>query len=318
MTKDELISAVNFLFEEEKQKQIVFYCIDSSKKVKMLNINSVLLSELLKDFTESIRERIVEEVYDIQEYTAADRRKGSYYRYDLPEEPAEFSFFTEVLGQNIPMFNFDDGWINQIKKLVIVISSGDQRVILYKDISGVEKYLKQGKYFMLMKCEDRFDKIPEDILGVNNKFQMMKVGNDILILNMESIEKNFSLNQVIRNEAERGKERVQSLISDMAIINQMCDDDSSFQKKIIATKHSFVYTLKDGNGNRIIIDAIILDYIRNNPDICGTFSFDDNGKVVINNKSKAKRFVKVLNEDYLKSGLTNIIYDAFDKKRAEG
>lgn len=314
MTKEELVNKLSFLFDNGQVKQTVIYTIASDGNPAMLNINNVLIEQLEDDFIKSIKNNLVDKVYDLQDYSTADRRNNSYYRYDLVERPDDFDIFDKVLGPDIQHFNFNDNWIGGISTLIVVISTGDQRAILYKDISGVEKYYAQGGTF-ITRSNDRFDKIENDFLRITPKFQMIKVDDDIIFLSMESLERSFDLDQIIKNEANSSKTIIEGLLTDLDKVSELCDKDTAFQKKLIATKSSLVFA-KNDDGSRKVSDSDIIDYIKTNKEICGEFEYSDDGtKLKISYYTDAKRLVKILNEDYLKSGLTKVVYDTLAKKK---
>lgn len=314
MTKEELVNKLSFLFDNGLVKQTVIYTIASDGNPAMLNINNVLMDQLQKDFIKSIETNIVDKVYDLQDYSIADRRNNSYYRYDLEEKPDDFDIFDKVLGPDIQYFNLNENWIGGISTLIVVISTGEQRVILYKDISGVEKYYAQGGTFII-KSDDRFDKIENDFLRITPKFQMIKVDDNIIFLTMESLERSFDLDRIIKNEANRSKTRIEGLLTDLDKISELCDKDTAFQKKLIATKSSLVFA-RNEDGSRKVSDSEIIDYIKNNKEICGEFEYnDDSTKIKLSFYTDAKRLVKILNEDFLRSGLTKVIYDTLAKKK---
>ncbi len=313
MTRDDLISSLNFLFDEEQEVEINIYTLNSEGEACLLNIKDNLKDDLKADFLNSVRQKMITNEYDLQDYSSADRRNNSYYVYDM-EEPKDFEFFDKVLGPDIDYYNIDENWVGGITILLVVLSTGEHRAILYKDVSGVEKYYAQSS-FLMVKSENRFDRVEDDMLRISNNFQMIKIDDYIIILKMEAMEMNFDLDQVMKNEAERGKTRVEGLLSDMDKISELCDKDHSFRKQLIATKQSFVFTLKNEDGSRVVSDDDIIEYVKNNEEICGKFSFSEDNKIKISYFTQAKRFIKILNEDYLKSGLTKIVYDTLSKKK---
>ena len=314
MTKDELVTSLNFLYDGEHEVEINIYTLNNEGNVCLFNINDDLKDDLKADFLNSVRQKMIVKEYDLQDYSSADRRNNSYYFYDLEEKPEGFDFFDKVLEPDIEYYNIDENWIGGISKMLVVLSTGEHWAILYKDVSGVEKYYAQSG-FLMFKSDNRFDRVEDDILRISNNFQMIEIDDKIIILKMEAMEMNYDLDQVLKNEAERGKTRIEGLLTDIDKISELCDKDNAFCKQLIATKQSFVFTLKNEDGSRMVSDNDIIKYIRDNEELCGKFSFSEDNKIKISHFTQAKRFVKILNEDYLKSGLTKIIYDTLSKKK---
>lgn len=312
MTKEDIKKSLGFLFDGSKAKQIVFFSYDPKDGLKRLNINKDLLDTMLVDFTESIRDRMVKAEYVIQDYSGADRRDNSYYRYDLDEKPQGFSVFTDVLGPDIPTFSFARDSIRNIEKVLVVVSTGKDNVVLYKDVYEFEKYLAQGS-FMISKHKDRFDRVEDDVLRINTDFQIIKLKDDIIGLNLKCFEKNFKLDQVLKNEAAKGVVSITNMVLDTSHLCEWVNSDSSIRKQLISIKSSPVFTMKDTDGNRRILDKDVVDYIKTNTDICGAFKITGD-KVIIEHKTTAKRFLKVLNDDLFKSGLTSVVYEAIAKR----
>ena len=315
MEKSELVEKLSFLFDENKAKQMVMFSYAQDSGIRRLNIEADLTPILLQDFIDSINDTLVEAEYEIQDYSVADRRPKSYYRYDLEKEPESFSLFNDVLGKDIPVFDFTRDKIRDIKKILVVISTGEERIILFKDVFEIDKFLIRD-HFMMVPCKDRFSKISTDILKVNTNFQIIKVSNEVFSLSLEFFEKYFKLEKVLRAEASKGIERVVGLIKDTSHLSRFCEEDTSIRNKLIATKSSFVFETDD-TGERKVSNADLIDYINKNPDICGKFDIEGN-QIKIESKAAAKRFLKVLNEDCLKSGLTNTVYEIISKRKRTG
>ncbi|MCD8181804.1 MAG: hypothetical protein LUE99_00520 [Bacteroides sp.] len=141
ISKDELIQSINFLFQNNIEKQIIIYALlENNAYPQKLDIKNENLPELIQVFSNGINKRIVEKEYTIVSLSTADERGNCYYEYDLDELPAEIEFLSTVVGNDsLQVFDFRTSKINQIKSLIIVISSGDSIITLFKKLTPVEK-----------------------------------------------------------------------------------------------------------------------------------------------------------------------------------
>ena len=87
-------------------------------------------------------------------------------------------------------------------------------------------------------------------------------------------------------------------------------DDITFARKLSKIREkSPVITLNISNDD-------IINFTKTNPGLRGRFKYSEDGKQIrLDTKASKNAFIKLLNDDYLRSNLTNQEYDSIAKDR---
>lgn len=94
MTREELISDINSILEENENLSTVVYAVlKETYEVKQLDIVEDEIKNIQKIFIDSIKKNIIDkEELILQKFSEADDRKSDIFEYDL-ELPKELCFF---------------------------------------------------------------------------------------------------------------------------------------------------------------------------------------------------------------------------------
>lgn len=307
MTKEELQIKLDFIIDDACNKEIVLYAIIDDMNVYQLDVDPNVHSEIINAYKIQVDKLFFkEEDYTILNFSTADERGHCYYRYDLEEKPEDMNLLSSVIGnRDIDKLNLAKSSVDSIKGLIVIISSGIRRVSFYKLMASVEKFIA-NKNILFYPVKDRFEKVKTDIIRISPSFQMFQVEEDIIITNIKTLESKLGIDQIIRNEAKKMISTLDAvnLLSNIDGLQQYCKDDKSLSKKLItAVKKSPV--LYKG-----IETARIVEFAKEKKSKIGKLSFSADGKFEIKNKAEAKRFIELLNDDLLKSELTDEEYIA--------
>jgi len=287
--------------------------------IKLADINDDILPELRGVFFEKIKFNIIEkENLCLLNLSEADERKNVIYEYDFNEE---LSLFTEINDiennlldndndddNNNDKFNFRENTINDIDGLVIRIANSSTSIILYSKCYPINM-VKQDKVLKLIPAGTRFDKFNEQILKISGNFEIIKHGSEYFILKYELLERNYGLENIIRSTASSSLERIDDLglVQNIAPLQENLESLSFARKFAKASKYSPVI-------NRGLTTATIINFVKNHSNLADKFKFDNDGnKFVLDSKASCKLFVKLLDDDYVRSLLTGINYDTVVK-----
>ena len=100
MTKEELQNKLNFVNDNELQKEIIIYAATKSDEVYELDINGEHLKEMIPMFCKSVKRIVFDEEYELKNYSTADERNNCYYRYDLLEKPKQIEWLSQVIADD--------------------------------------------------------------------------------------------------------------------------------------------------------------------------------------------------------------------------
>ena len=306
ITREQIIEALTFL-GDDSQKIIVVYGLKDDLTVLKLDIHRDHLAALLDMMKVSIQESMVDKEYEVKSYRSSDERKA-YYEYDMQDETDEIRLLREIPGNDdIPAFSFSDNSISELNSLILVITNGENTISLYKDISGVEKIYTRRRY-IIKKSEQQFVRETEDMLSISSSFHMMRLAGVTILTDLEILEKRNGFKNIIINQASRDAQRVnvKQIVSNYDYLKTALEGDLSLSKKLVKA-------LTDSPVLGIDNDRII-SFSQTNRRLQGKLNYTaDNSQIRLTNKKQIQWFLKLLNDDFLRSQLSDEEYESGNK-----
>jgi hypothetical protein len=309
MNLQELLARLNFLTDPNNAIGAVLYFVvlhEDQEVIRRADIEGDLQSQLRDRFLEYIGEKFIDnEDLSLVDISAADERKNVVFKYDLEVRPEGLNLLNEILLNAVqPIFNFDQDNLSDIKGFLITIGQADNKIALYKKLYPVN-LLRQDR-FLLFKDDERLAKVPGEVLAIDKSFDFMLIGEELFILNLNTLERNFGFEDVIRAQANEAIEILASgdLLDNAETIMEFAQNLTN-AKKLMKLKNSPVL--------RIPVEHVI-DFVRNHPQLSKRLKFnEDETRIALDTATSKKHFLKLLNDDYLYSQLTAMYYDSLAK-----
>lgn len=293
----------------------LYFVLKNDKKfeVKRADIdNENAAPELCKMFIKQLNDKIIKnEDLTLTDLSSADERNNVIYKYDYDEYPEELlaiNNFEIDTAVNYEKFNFNYDDVSKIFAFIIYIGNMNSGITLFKKHYPVTM-IKRGT-FLLYKRGERLVKFDDaDVFRINGDFNIFKIDNELFIKDLPVLEKNCGFEELIVNRANRMLET----ISKQGLVDNIDDLKDAVSDISYAKKLSKVYTnspvMKKNISNRKMIE-----FCKNNPGLRNAFKYTDDGeKFILDTKIAQKAFIKLLNDDYLISELTNSYYDSIAK-----
>lgn len=312
MTKEELQQKLQFIQDEQITKHLSVFVTTQTTGLQLFNIEADDIGDLLKMFVDSIKQKLIDvDQYSIVDYSTTVLRDNVIYRYDLPENRTmQMNRMSEVLDiQNPENFNADETPIESITGIYVVIRGEmNQNIVLYKHITAVDKTYARSS-FLFFKDNDMFKRQKENLLRISPAIHMIMVENEILLLDMKKLESALGLKDILVREAERDIQSVvdKRLVTDNHFLKKACGKTSMCKKLRHALTQSKV--ILKGIDNK--------DIVKFAKSKRGKLQFHFNAAkdaFDIRSKAEAERFIKLLDDDFLRSELTQEDYDSYDKE----
>lgn len=313
MNKTQLDEALSFLSNPQGELQIIIYALtDENGEPKKLDIKEEDLSSFKILFVNSINNIIIEKNdYTVLPLSTADERGKTFYQYDL-EIPEKLKLLESVVGNDrLTNFNFRYSKFSDIKSLIIVLADNDNEITLFKKVSTIEIIGRGGTF--LRKSNQRLEKFDEELLRISPKFQAIRVDNEIVIIDLSSIEKSFGIHDVIIREATTSLEVIEriNIVSNIESLTELVNDITFARKLTKVAKSSPVLRLNIPNSEIIAFSKshpLTKKKIRLN---------NDETQFNLDTRVSKDLFIKILNDDLLTSELTKLYYDTLAKDGIE-
>lgn len=243
----------------------------------------------------------------------SDDRRNAIYYFDYDVYPKDLCCIHDFnLDEDVAVdkFSFSNENLSGLRGYIIYLGSMTDGVVLYKKHYPISLIKRDS--FMLYKKQQRFVRFDGDeMLRLNENVQVMKLNNEIYALDIDNFERNFGFESLIIKRATETIEEIEQIgiLEDVQVLKDLVDDITFARKLSKIREKSPVITLNISNDD-------IINFTKINPGLRGRFKYSEDGKQIrLDTKASKNAFIKLLNDDYLRSNLTNQEYDSIAKDR---
>lgn len=295
---------------------------DDGGVVKKANIANGATDGLRKAHLDNIGQLVSMMEEDINSLTvinlsAADDRKSAIYRYDLDDRPQFFDAFKEIedhqyddyfTKENGRFFVFSKDDLSQIDAFVIHIGNDANSLMIFRKNYSVNLF-KRDRIYLIKESDTRFDTMKDDFIRLDAKIDFLYVNGEVYIYNLDVLERFGDFHQIITKEATAslGEIGTLGLVSNLDVLSSRVDDLRFARKLAKISKDSPVFRVPQ---------ADIIDFTKKHPFLKDKFNYTaDGSQIELNTKLSQENFIKLLNDDFLRSELTKIDYESPAKNR---
>lgn len=300
---------------------IMLYAVlktDEEKKAKFINIadeeeEDNTSAGLLEGFVEVMRNKLdsYNEDDEVMKLSSADERGNALYYYDLDELPTEMELLRSI-SQRIDVgetFCFREDKLSHIIAFIVVIGNENQNIIMYKQQYPFS-LLNRDRYMLTpILHKNRLKRFDRDILRIDFNYQFFLWNGVIYISDIGKMEKICSFHDIILNEAKKSINEIEKtqLLDNVEVLTDELDNITFARKLTRIYKDSKVL---GKISNKSIIDFSKQHrYFKSNP-----IKINEAGdKFILDTKKSKEIFVKLMNDDFLTSQLTNFDYESLAK-----
>lgn len=311
MNREQLLARLGYFLNEENGIGAALYFVleqDGETVIRFADIEDVAQQELKERFLGYIVDKFVNnEELHYQNISEADDRKNVVYRYDIDERPDSLNILDEILAnEDQTTFNFHQDDLANIEGYLITIGNEGNRIALYKKHHSMN-ILKQDR-FLLIPSGERFTRVESNAIALDKSFDFMMIDANLIVLKLNILERYFGFEGVIRNQAQNtiGIIAANELLEDIEQMNELALSMPN-ARKLMKIRTSPVLNVPVNN---------VINFIRNHPELTGKIGFNPAGtRIDLSTGVSKKLFLKLLNDDYLFSQLTELQYDSHAKDK---
>lgn len=317
MNVQEIKAAVNDIISKDTSLNVFFVLTDESGNYIKRRVD-LAQGETTEDFIELFRDYldrtiIQNEELSLCDLSSSDGRGNAIFTYDYNVFPKDLKIihdFNINEGIREETFSFSDEKLSDLKGYLIYLGSMQEGIILYKKHYPVSLIKRDS--FLLYKKEKRFVKFEgDDILRISGSVQVMKLGTEMFVLDTNNFERSFGFENLILKRASEAIDEIDSIgiLEEIQVLKDSAEDISFARKLSKISEKSPVISLGVSNED-------IIEFSKNNPGLRGKFKYSEDGKRIrLDTKASKNDFIKMLNDDFLKSELTKQDYTSIAKDR---
>lgn len=312
MELQELKAKLNIVNDESNPIGITLQLVkkndDSTESILDADISTDLASDLLTVFKDAINEKIINNIeLDLKNISSTNETINSLFLYDLDEFPQKLSIINEFQPfQNYPNFSFTNDDVETIKAIIITIGNELNHFSIYKHVYPVT-IVRQDKMIGLIPIGNRFEKLNANILQINSSIDFLFTDEMLVVNNLKTLASAYGYNEVVKNQARAKIE----LISDLDLIENI-EELISFVENVKYAKR--VLRIQPNSPVLQLAKTRIIAFIANHPKLSRKIRFNTTAdKISLDTDISKVIAIGILNDDYLKSNLTDLDYESENK-----
>lgn len=277
---------------------------DTQPRLKQFLIDENLRSQLIQMLDREVKDRfLADEVEVDSSENIADKRRV-LYEFQQSETHAPFRIISQW---DYVTEQYSESDQKKLRGLLFRINRNDDDIWVYQRVYNVSLVKRSKSLLAAVGKTNTYVLMDSDVLRIDSRIDVLVVGDSFFSSNIDLLQKSFGFDRYIRGEAAKTIQLIDELdiVSDTGKITAFGDKETlSNAKKLLQAKSSPVLKMKKRD---------LLTRIKKHPRYKDKFKIQ-NDKIVITSQKDAGVFIKLLNDDILRSELTGREYDSLSKK----
>ena len=229
-----------------------------------------------------------------------DNNQNVFYEILQKDEYRPFAFLNTF---STVTESYSEHNIDQIMGFLFRLNVDDQAIWLYQQITYPQMIKRSKNIYAMLANDNIYTLLDRDVLKIESKIDCVIIGDSIITKKIDLMQRCFHFEEYIRKEAN---ETIR-LIEERGIVDNLCrlvalGDKKTLTnaKKLMKAKRSPVLRMRKD---------VLMSKLNNLPRYKDKWRIQD-GKILIQNQNEALEFLKMLNDDILRSELTDTEYDS--------
>lgn len=312
MNLQELREQLNIINDEINPIGINVHLIKKNDNETEMILKADISVELANELKEIFRSTINNKFFDnqelvLREISSSIETFNSIFYYDLeefPEKLASANNFDPFSEYDDFSFNNDD--IESIKAILITVGNVENHFSIYKHVYPVT-IVRQDRMLGFLPIGDRFEKLSSNILQINNSIDFLFANDNLFVNNIKTLSSAYGYSEIIKNQARQNI----TLIQDLDLIANIGEltafvDNIKYAKRVLRI-----------NANSPVLQLAklrIIEFITNHPKLSTKIRMNaTNDRIMLDTDISKIITIGILNDDYLKSNLTDLDYESENK-----
>lgn len=305
MTKEEIQASIRaIMFSEVVCGIEIFACLHDEKGylIKKINATDRLLYSTKCKVSNTISCTYLADdaEFDTSE-NIADNKKG-FYEISLTDSYKPFAFL-EGTEKHTEHYSGSDR--NKLSGFLFKINLNDDYFWIYQHLYSVSR-INRSKNVLALLVKDTYDEIDSDIVQIDSRADVIIFSSSVVTSKTELMQRYFGFERYVRTEAQKTIEIIRNLdivtgLEKFAALESKSKLTNA--KKLLKAKNSPVLRMEKND---------LLQKLKEHTRYKSMFKFDED-HIVIASQKDAAAFIKMVNDDIVRSELTGQEYDSSSK-----
>lgn len=324
-----MFSALNTFIGSTSTTAEIFFVSETlatSAAPSSLNFNRVNLDQAAQmDLASNFKASFQKEVIDVSagaahlvKVSSLTNSLNSIFEYDITPK-AEIFLKIEAISQltvasNVAAFNFATQPLEQVKGIVVKLTDGVTSLYLYQHKFPIALHKKSRLSFM-RTAGNVLTRVLDDVIDINKNIDFFMYGGVHYVVNIKRLESSYGLDLIINNMVAQA---IPAIIGLNVIDLSAHTAPLSMFDDIKKNKSGMRKIAKILNG-RVLASGLTIPQIQA---VCLAFPvfyrniFFSNNLVDLGSQKKKMYFLRMLNDEAVRSALTNDVSLADDRESA--
>ncbi|OWV19271.1 Kiwa anti-phage protein KwaB-like domain-containing protein [Fibrobacter sp. UWB3] len=274
-------------------------------QIKRISISKTLEKKLEDVTTNWLKEEIDNDNFELANIEYIDENKKIFYGLGSYSRNGSIKF-PKLQETNDLYFSENDH--KNLTGILVRINKDKKDFWLYQHKYKMTQMNRVHILYAFFNKKDAYEPVDFDIFRIDHKFDFIILEDFIATKNWTLLQNYFGLDAYIKKEAKKNIERIKQLdlISDLSTVKKY-STDLIFARKLMKLKDSVVLEMNK---------AILMPRIETHPIYSKQFKKDSStGKIIINTKTSVSNLIKMLNDEILRSELTDQNYETTSKSK---
>tara|TARA_R100000935_G_scaffold21946_1_gene40683 strand:- start:22398 stop:23357 length:960 start_codon:yes stop_codon:yes gene_type:complete len=315
MNKQQLIEKLTPYVNGEHQISAVLYFllkVDDELILKKVDVSNELQQKITNQFISFVNDKFINnDDLSYLNLSTHDERKNIAYRYDFEQIPEELDFFNDVnrVGE-IDTFNFGEDFLDDLFGHITVVGNEEFKLTTFRKHHPID-FVKRDRRLYIFPAAERFVEMQRDGFILNKGYDLIKVNGDLIVISLKTLEKYFSFDKVLEVESEEFLVTIEAsnFIENIDELKEFASLNKSYQRKLIGAKNTPVLGMQFN---------AVSSFVATHPKLKNILKLNEAKSAFnLSSANSKKIFIKLLNDDYLNSDLTDLNYTANSKDKIE-
>lgn len=307
MTIDQLRSKIQSIMCSEAQFGLYVYaCL---KNEKVMSLKEIQVTDVLREDISLLLKSVVSAhmLSDEAELDSvdniADNRK---ILYEIPQSDS-YCPFSFLESGHTQLENYNEKDQHSLIGYVFKAKRNDHHIWFYQHIYPVKLLKRSLALYAILNTGTTYTTLDKEIIKIEPRIDVAIIDGSIISEKIDLLQKAFGFEKYIRSEAHKTVDRIElmELLKDTEKLQELIDKEKlTAAKKLMRVKDSPVLKMKHTE---------LVDRLKQHPRYKDKFHYEDS-KIVIQTQKAASEFIKMLNDDIVRSDLTNQEYDSLSKQ----
>lgn len=268
-------------------------------------------------FVDRITSDIVEnEELQVLGVTDDERNADAVFKYDLNKHPDEldlfFGFDTKTLVSDRTKFDFEKDSLDKLYGFIAEIGNHESSIILFKKHYPI-MLLRRELLLGMFKSKKRFETLPDtEILRIGGGFQMLRVDEEVFVTDRKMLDQIKNGNVFLEERLTESIKVIKALDAVEDPESLMDDGNAAITRRLCGISANSPVISRGISAERLV------EYTKTTEELKVRFHYSDDGKRIrLDTKASKMAFLKLLNDAFLRSELTEHYYEANAKVKLE-